>query len=144
MKMKKNDEKKSVSEILTDSFGSYLKRDYPILVLIFITLLITVTLCFFKISTTNTIASFNINDYEVGQIADVTIKAIKTLPADYDNPIPIEKGEKVIRKGFPITEDGYAKLKKMSESPAYIDYSAFTNSIIYHILKCALLFFLFS
>ena len=144
MKMKKNDEKKSVSEILTDSFGSYLKRDYPILVLIFITLLITVTLCFFKISTTNTIASFNINDYEVGQIADVTIKAIKTLPADYDNPIPIEKGEKVIRKGFPITEDGYAKLKKMSESPVYIDYRAFANSIIYHILMCALFFFLFS
>lgn len=144
MKMKKNDEKKSVSEILTDSFGSYLKRDYPILVLIFITLLITITLCFFKISTTNTIASFNINDYEVGQIADVTIKAIKTLPADYDNPIPIEKGEKVIRKGFPITEDGYAKLKKMSESPVYIDYRAFANSIIYHILMCALFFFLFS
>lgn len=144
MKMKKNDEKKSVSEILTDSFGAYLKRDYPILVLIFITLLITVALCFVKISTTNTIASFNINDYEVGQIADVTIKAIKTLPADYDNPIPIEKGEKVIRKGFPITEDGYAKLKKMSESPVYIDYRAFADSIIYHILMCALFFFLFS
>ena len=104
MKMKRNDGIKTVSEIITESFGVYLKNNYKVLVLLFVTLAVTVSLCFVKISTTNTIASFNINDYEVGQIADVTIKAIKTLPADYDNPIPIEKGEKVIRKGFPITE----------------------------------------
>lgn len=144
MKMKRNDGIKTVSEIITESFGVYLKNNYKVLVLLFVTLAVTVSLCFVKISTTNTIASFNINDYEVGQIADVTIKAIKTLPADYDNPIPIEKGEKVIRKGFPITEEGYAKLKKMSESPVYIDYRAFANSIIYHILMVVLFFFFFS
>lgn len=142
--MKRNDGIKTVSEIITESFGVYLKNNYKVLVLLFVTLAVTVSLCFVKISTTNTIASFNINDYEVGQIADVTIKAIKTLPADYDNPIPIEKGEKVIRKGFPITEEGYAKLKKMSESPVYIDYRAFANSIIYHILMVVLFFFFFS
>ena len=142
--MKINDGIKTVSEIITESFGTYLKNNYKVLVLLFVTLAVTVSLCFVKISTTNTIASFNINDYEVGQIADVTIKAIKTLPADYDNPIPIEKGEKVIRKGFPITEEGYAKLKKMSESPVYIDYRAFANSIIYHILMVVLFFFFFS
>ena len=142
--MKRNDGIKTVSEIITESFGAYLKNNYKVLVLLFVTLAVTVSLCFVKISTTNTIASFNINDYEVGQIADVTIKAIKTLPADYDNPIPIEKGEKVIRKGFPITEEGYAKLKKMSESPVYIDYRAFANSIIYHILMVVLFFFFFS
>lgn len=142
--MKRNDGIKTVLEIITESFGAYLKNNYKVLVLLFVTLAVTVSLCFVKISTTNTIASFNINDYEVGQIADVTIKAIKTLPADYDNPIPIEKGEKVIRKGFPITEEGYAKLKKMSESPVYIDYRAFANSIIYHILMVVLFFFFFS
>ena len=142
--MKRNDGIKTVSEIITEYFGTYLKNNYKVLVLLFVTLAVTVSLCFVKISTTNTIASFNINDYEVGQIADVTIKAIKTLPADYDNPIPIEKGEKVIRKGFPITEEGYAKLKKMSESPVYIDYRAFANSIIYHILMVVLFFFFFS
>lgn len=142
--MKRNDGIKTVSEIITESFGTYLRNNYKVLVLLFVTLAVTVSLCFVKISTTNTIASFNINDYEVGQIADVTIKAIKTLPADYDNPIPIEKGEKVIRKGFPITEEGYAKLKKMSESPVYIDYRAFANSIIYHILMVVLFFFFFS
>ncbi|WP_318712633.1 HDIG domain-containing metalloprotein [Treponema sp.] len=142
--MKRNDGIKTVSEIITESFGAYLKNNYKVLILLFVTLAVTVSLCFVKISTTNTIASFNINDYEVGQIADVTIKAIKTLPADYDNPIPIEKGEKVIRKGFPITEEGYAKLKKMSESPVYIDYRAFANSIIYHILMVVLFFFFFS
>ncbi|MDO4506370.1 MAG: HDIG domain-containing protein [Spirochaetales bacterium] len=142
--MKRNDGFKTVSAVITESLGSYLKKNYKVLVLLFVTLAVTVSLCFVKISTTNTIASFNINDYEVGQIADVTIKAIKTLPADYDNPIPIEKGEKVIRKGFPITEEGYAKLKKMSESPVYIDYRAFANSIIYHVLMVVLFFFFFS
>lgn len=142
--MKKSEEKKSFGAVIAKSMSGYLKRDYPVLILIFITLISVVSLSFVKISTTNTVSSFSIEDYEVGQIADVTIKAIKTLPADYDNPIPIEKGEKIIRKGFPITEEGYAKLKKMSESPVYIDYRAFADSVIYHILMCVLFFFFFS
>lgn len=144
MKTKRNDDRKSISTILSESFGYYLKKNYPVIVLLFLTLIVVVSLCFVKISTTSTVSSFNIDDYEVGQIADVTIKAMKNLPADYDNPIPIEKGEKVIRKGFPITEENYAKLKKMSESPVYIDYRSFANSIIYHILMVVLCFFFFS
>ena len=142
--MKKNDDRKTVWAIISDSLKSYFKGSYQILILMSITLAVAIALCFVKISTTSTVSSFKIEDYEVGQIADVTIKAIKTLPADYDNPIPIEKGEKVIRKGFAITEEGYAKLKKMSESPVYIDYRSFANSIIYHILMLVLFFFFFS
>ncbi len=142
--MKKDEDKKSVSTILFGSTGNYLKKNYPVLILIFLTLVSVVTLCFVKISTMSTVSTFNLGNYEIGQIADQTITAIKTLPADYDNPVIIEKGEKIIRKGFPITEDGWAKLKKISESPVYVDYRAFANSCVYHIFMCFLFFVFWS
>ena len=62
-----------------------------------------------------TVFSYHIEDFEVGQIADQTIFAPKSIPADEMNPVFIEEGEKIIRKGFPITSEGYAKLQKMAE-----------------------------
>ena len=73
-------------------------------------------------------------DFEVGQIADRTIYASKSIPADEMNPVFIEEGEKIIRKGFPITEEAYSKLLKMSESPIYLDLRAFANSELYLLL----------
>lgn len=142
--MKKDEDKKSVATILFGSTGNYLKKNYPVLILIFLTLIAVVTLCFVKISTMSTVSTFNLGNYEIGQIADQTITAIKTLPADYDNPVIIEKGEKIIKRGFPITEDGWAKLKKIAESPVYVDYRAFANSCVYHIFMCFLFFVFWS
>lgn len=138
--MKKDENTQTFFSVLTGAFSKYLKKNYPMVILTFVTFLITVALVFVKISTSSTVSSFNINDYEIGQISDVTIKAVKSLPSDYENPVEVLAGEKVIRKGFPITEEGYAKLKKMSESAVYVDYRAFANSVIYHILMCALFF----
>lgn len=139
--MKKDENTQDFFSVITGAFSKYLKKNYPQVILTFATFLVTVGLVFVKISTSSTVSSFNINDYEIGQISDVTIKAVKSLPPDYENPVEVRSGEKVIRKGFPITEEGYAKLKKMSESPVYVDYRAFANSVIYHILMCALFFF---
>ncbi len=136
----KNNSKKSISAILYESTGKTIKANFKLLTLLFITLLVASFISFIKTSTSSTVSSFKLDDYEIGQIADITIRATNDIPADYENPINITKGEKVIKKGFPITEDGYAKLKKMSESPTYIDYRAFANSIIYHILLCFLFF----
>ena len=144
MKKERTSTKKTASELLLASMGAYIKKNFPKLISSFFTFVLACLLSFFRIATTNTISSYNINDYEVGQIADITIVANKTLPADYENPISVEKGEKVMRKGFPITEDGYAKLRRMSESRAYLDYRAFANSVIYLMLLSALYFFLFS
>lgn len=139
--VKKDENTETVISVLLSSFSNYMKKEYPVVILAFVTLLAAIGMSFVQISTATTVSSFDIEEYEVGQIADITIKATKSLPADYDNPISIEAGEKVIRKGFPITEEGYSKLKKMSESPVYVDYRSFANSVIYHILICFLFFF---
>ena len=87
---------------------------------------------------------------EAEQINDTILQERRTLHQnpetgfDLENTVSVEAGEKVIKKGFPISAEAYAKLKKMSESPVYIDYRAFANSIIYHILMVVLFFFFFS
>ncbi|MCR5289858.1 MAG: HDIG domain-containing protein [Treponema sp.] len=91
-------------------------------------------LCFFNVATRETVASFSIDEFEIGMIADRNIIADKSLPPDIDNPVAIEQGEKIIKKGFPITEEGFNKLKKIAESPIYMDYRAFANSILYLLL----------
>lgn len=133
-----------VFSIVFGAVGKYIRENYSVLILMSLTFLAAVAISFVQITTTATVASFDINEYEVGQIADKTISATKSIPADFENPISVEKDEKVIRKGFPITEEGYAKLRKMSESPIYVDYRAFANAVIFHILMVSLFFILSS
>lgn len=142
MKKDKTDNEIGGMKIIFDSIGKFIKQNYPALILFIFCFLATVAMSFVRIATTNTISSYNIDEYEIGQIADRTIFAQKSLPADYLNPVTVEKGEKVTRKGFPITEENYAKLKKMSESPVYMDYRAFADSVLYLMLLSALFFFL--
>ncbi len=136
---KKNKEKQN-QEFWNDC-KTYFKVNYPKMIVFFITLIVVGVISFFKISTTSTVASYNIEDYEVGQIADITIKATKTLPPTFENPISVEKDEKIIKKGFPITEEQYAKLKKMAETSSYFDGRAFANTIIYLLLVQILFYF---
>lgn len=144
MKNEKNENELSAAQLMFASIKKYIKNNYPLLIIFVVSFLATAAIAFVRIATSNTISSYNINDYEVGQIADRTIYAQKTLPPDYLNPISVEKGEKITRKGFPITDDDYAKLKKMAESPAYIDFRAFADSVLYLMLLSALWFFLLS
>lgn len=142
--MKRDDDRISVINVVKNSILKHLKTDYQRYVLILVTFLAAVALSFLKISTSNSLVSFNVGDYEIGQISDINVVASKTLPATYEYPVSVEKGEKVIRKGFPITEEAYTKLKKMSESNLYLDYRAFANSIIFNLLICCLFFYLCS
>ena len=143
--MKKNnskkDKQKSVIALGFESLGKYVKEKYQFLLLMFTGILLVSALCFIKISTAQSIASFSINDFEIGQIADRTIVADRTLSPDDFDPVSIQKGEKIIKKGFAITEEAYAKLKKMATSPVYIDYRAFANSELF-ILLIALVWYL--
>lgn len=141
MKKDRDSNKKGTFSYIMGSVGRYIKSNYSVLIMIFVTFVVCSGLSFVKIATTSTISSYNLEDYEIGQISDITIKATKSLAPDAYNPVSVEKDEKVIRKGFPITEEGYAKLKKMAEAPAYIDYRAFANSVIFHLLNCILFFF---
>ena len=101
-------------------------------------------LVFAKITTSDTVASFSIEDFEIGQISDRTIIAEKSIPADETNPYSIIAGEKIIKKGFEITEEAYAKLEKMIASPLYIDYRAFANKILYLLVIAIMYYLLFS
>lgn len=98
----------------------------------------------FGVSRNSTVASFALDEYEVGQIADRTIIADRSLPSTMEYPTVVREGEKVIRKGFPITEEGYRKLEKMANTREYIDYLAFGGALIYLALVMVFWIFLYS
>ena len=124
--------------------SDYLKMHAPHLAVLLLAFLALAVVSFLNIATSDTIVSYSLSDYEVGQIADRTIIAVKTLPADIDNPVALNKGEKITRKGFPISDEDYQKLKKMSETRSYIDYRAFADTLLYLLLTLVLWFFLFT
>jgi len=140
----KNPDKKNPLSVFLKSAGNYIRTKYPFLILLFVGYALISALVFAKITTSDTVANFSINDFEIGQIADRTIIAEKNIPADEANPVTIVAGEKIIKKGFEITEDAYAKLKKMIASPLYIDYRAFANKILYLLIIALMYYLLFS
>ena len=130
-----NKEKKEKTQnIYVQIVKDFVKENAIILSLMLLAFVSVSVLNFVKISTTQTVASFDLDGFEIDQIADRTIVANKTLPADENNATSVQEGEKIIKKGFPITEESMKKLKKMSESPLYIDYRAFANNELYLLL----------
>ena len=140
---KENNKSGTISLVMKGA-GTYIRKNYPFLILFFTGLLAVSALNFMKISTAQTIANFSLDDFEIGQIADRTIIADRSLPPDNIDPVAVTKGEKIIKKGFAITEEGFAKLKKMSASPLYIDYRAFANSELYILLLSIMWYLLFT
>lgn len=140
----KDKDKSENSESLFKSIGKFVVKNWGVIALAFITFFTSSAIVYFDANTTETIASFAVDEYEIGQIADKTIYATKSLPADDLYPIEVEKGEKVIRKGFPITEEEFYKLKKIAESPVYVDYRAFCNSVLFLLLVSAFWIILFN
>lgn len=124
--------------------GQFIKRNASVLIIVGVAFILASLLAFFDVATSDTVVSYKLSDYEVGQIADKTIVAEKSLVGTIENPTVVAKGEKVTRKGFVITNDGYAKLVKMAETPAYIDFRAFANVLVYFILLFSLGFYLFT
>lgn len=138
-----NEEKNAFSQFF-HSCGVYIHKNYTFLILFFVGLFAVSAINFMKITTVQTVANFSISDFEIGQISDRTIIADRSLTPDELDPVNITKGEKIIKKGFPITEEGYAKLKKMAASPLYIDYRAFANSELFIFLLAIMWYLLFS
>lgn len=146
MKMAKNNttEEKSFFAEMFDSALNYVKLYWPKLMVFTVTFILSALVIYLDANTSQTIGSFTIDEYEVGQIADRTIIASKSLPADEQFPIAVEEGEKVTRKGFAISEEDYLKLSKMAASPSIFDYRAFANSLLFLMLLSALCFVLFN
>ena len=140
----KENKKPGAFSLVMKGVGTYIRKNYPFLILFFTSILAISALNFLKISTAQTIANFSLDDFEIGQIADRTIIADRSLPPDNIDPVSVTKGEKIIKKGFAISEEGFAKLKKMSASPLYIDYRAFANSELYLLLLSIMWYLLFT
>lgn len=126
------------------SLKNFLKRHYRIIILMFVGMSFATALNFLDVATSETIASYRLEDFEIGQISDRTIYAPRTIPPDEMNPVFIEEGEKIIKKGFPITEEAYAKLKKMAESQVYVDWRAFADHELFLFALLALWTIFFS
>ena len=126
-----NKKKEKGNNVYFQIIVDFVKKNSVAISMMILSFVLVSALNFLNIGTTQTVASFDIDGFEIGQIADRTIVANKTLPADENNPVSVKEGEKIIRKGFAITEEGFEKLKKMSESPLYIDFRAFANNELF-------------
>ena len=129
---------------LFHSAADYVKKNCAVLLVFILTFVVTAGIVYVDASTQQTIASFSIDEYEPGMIADKTIIANKSMSPDDQFPIAIEEGEKVIRKGFAIADEDYLKLRKMASSPVYVDYRIFADSILFLMLLSAMAFLLFT
>ena len=122
----------------------FLKTNYSFLIVFFAVFCSLIAVSFFDVATSETFFAFSLSEYQVDQISDRTVVAKKSYAPTELNPVEVQKGEEVIKKGFPITQERYDKLKKMAESPGYIDSRALGNAFLYFMLLSALMFFLFS
>ena len=111
---------------------------------LFCTFIALFVITFLDVTSRETVATFALSEYQIGQISDRTIVAEKSLPADEFDSVVVEKGEKIIKKGFPITEENYAKLRKIAEAKVYIDFRALANAFLYLFLLIVFSIFLFS
>ncbi len=86
-----------------------LKTKYPFYIVFILVFLTVMAVSFFDIATSETVFSFALSGYQVDQIADRTIIAKKTLEPTELHPAAVQKGEEIIKKGFPITQERYDK-----------------------------------
>lgn len=141
--------KKKIIDGQTDSnsvgagLSKWIKNNWRQILLFAISVIFVSTLNFLNVATSQTVSAFRIDEFEVGQIADRTIVANKNIPADIINPASVADGEKIIRKGFAITEDQFAKLQKLTESPEYFDIRAFANTELFLIALAVIWLFIF-
>ncbi|MFC2281922.1 MAG: phosphohydrolase, partial [Treponema socranskii subsp. buccale] len=125
--MKKDNDNRGFAAVCTE----YIKKHWRVILLIVAGYIAVSALNFVNIATSQTIASFSLDDFEIGQIADRDIIAPRNISATFDNPIVIQKGERIIHKGFAIEQENYDKLRKLAESPAYFDYRKFLNNELF-------------
>jgi len=149
MKQKQNSnavssENKPAFTLFLTAFKSYVKQNTLVIIIFLAVFFSVAAISFMDSASKETVVSFALEEFEVGQISDRTIIAEKSIAPTIESPLSILKDEKIIRKGFAITEDAYAKLEKMAKTPSYIDYRSFANSVLFYVLLGALAAFLFS
>ena len=142
--MKVQSNKKSFFSDFTVSVEKFIKEHKVLLIAFAVFFSAVSVLNFADTSTSETVESFRLEDFEEGAIADRNIYARTTLEPDISNPVSVQEGERIIHKGFKITAEEYSKLKKLAEAPSYIDYRAFADTELFLLLVFTFYFFLFT
>ena len=109
-----------------------------------ITFAITAGLAFVRIAAENTIGRVSLQGYEVGQTADEDIYSPVSMEARVYGEKPVEKGDCIVQKGYPITLEQYEILKAIADSPASTDFVALGKSFLFLFLLTVLFYFVFS
>lgn len=135
-----NGENQSLIQLAKEFFS----KNWTFVLVASLAFMAVISIIYFDTTTSETVASFRLDEFEVGQISDRNIIATNSIPPDEFFPFAIEEGEKVIKKGFPITEEGYQKLEKMSQSHGYVDYRLFADKALFLILVLVFWVILFS
>lgn len=73
-------------------------------------------------------------EYEVGQVSDITVVAKRTIIPVTTDGLVVRAGEKIIRKGFPITEEAYEKLKIIADEPSKMDFKGVGRTVLFLLL----------
>ena len=82
-------------------------------------------------------------EYEVGQISDITVVAKRTIIPVTTDGLVVRVGEKIIRKGFPITEEAYEKLKIIAGEPSKMDFKGVGRTVLFLLLLAIVSLLLF-
>lgn len=94
---------------------------------------------YLDVATEKTVSSYHLEEFSVGQVADRSIFSNRSVPAPEDGGgAAVMEGEKIISKGFPITEEQYAKLQTLSNSPLYFDVRSYANKELFLVLILSL------
>ncbi len=156
----------NIKESWAKSFSD-VKHSTSFITVSLVTFILLLAVSLFDVVTSQTVFSLSLSEFSINQIADRTIIAESSiLPELPEGEVPerinqqtvegetvnenteaiigIVEGEEIIKKGFPITEDQYEKLKIMAETPAYVDFRAFWNAFLFFVVFSGLVFFLFS
>lgn len=120
----------------------FFKENWKNMVVMAGAFIITLLLVAWK-STKVPVVNFNINAYEVGQVADITIKSPIGIPETDEYP-GITKGEVIVKNGFQISEDAYSKMLRISELDPEFNPRPFFNDIIFILIVAMISIFLFS
>ena len=105
-----NERKNGVLSLFLNSIGDSIKKNKACFVVLLCVFLLSSFISLIDFATRKNTNKPIYTEYEVGQISDITVVARRNIiPATTDGLV-IRAGEKIIKKGFPITEEAYEKL----------------------------------
>ncbi|MGL4982111.1 MAG: HDIG domain-containing metalloprotein [Treponemataceae bacterium] len=122
-----------------------LTRQKNALLVTSVTFLTVIIITFFDLSAQKTSSFYSFLDYEVGQIADRTIISDVSIQSEIKDDLHIDKGEKITKKGFVITEENLAKFQLLlNHKESDFSIGIFFKYIAYLLLLSFFSFLVFS